>query len=208
MIAFDRKAFFDAVRPLFGGRLTQAQVDSLSIAIDAGLGVIHQTGPVISEPPWVTIARRDIGLQEIPGKQHASRIIQMLKLLKYSISDDETPWCATAMAAWMTEAGLTPPPYGYRAKSWADWGVECRPQVGAIGVKSRVGGGHVFLIVGETPDKRCFKALGANQRNAVNIMDVLKSDVSAGDIRWPPGVPLLNLPLPVMSTGTLSKDEA
>lgn len=39
MTALNHKAFFDAARQLFGGTLTQAQVDGLNAALAAGLGV-------------------------------------------------------------------------------------------------------------------------------------------------------------------------
>lgn len=201
MTAFDHAAFFDVARSrAFGGRLSQAQVDALSAALDAGFGHTH------AEPPWLLEARKDIGLAEIPGRHHAPRILKMLALLRYPFSDDETPWCGTAMAAWMTQAGITPPAQAYRALNWASWGFRCGPQVGALGVKRRPSGNHVFLIVGETADKRFYKALGANQSNAVNIMDIAKSDVFA--IRWPAGVALANLPLPTMARGTISRNEA
>lgn len=206
MSAFNRKAFFDAARPMFGGRLSQAQVDALGMALDAGLGVVHHN-PTGAEPAWLGEGRKDLGVQEIPGKAHAPRILKMLAALKYPFSDDETPWCGTAMAAWMKQAGIDPPPAGYRALNWAGWGVECPAQVGAIGIKARPGGNHVFIIVGETADKRCFKALGANQRNAVTIMDVPKSEVSPRNIRWPAGVAQPNIPLPVMAAGTISRNE-
>lgn len=206
MTEFAHKAFFEAVRPLFGGTLTQAQVDALNAALNIGFGAVLVAPN--GEPAWLIEARKDLGLQEIPGKAHAPRILRMLVMLKYPFSDDETPWCATAMAAWMKQACIEPPASGYRALNWASWGIECPAQVGAIGVKARQGGNHVFTIVGETADKRCFKALGANQRNAVNIMDVLKAEVSPRNIRWPAGVPQPLIKLPVLPGGILSSDEA
>src|SRR5690606_13431972 len=103
-------------------------------------------------------------------------------------NDDETPWCGGFIAWCLNEAGLPYPKNFPAAASFRDYGTECLPQLGAIGVKSRKGGNHVFIIVGETADKRYFKALGGNQSDAVNIMDILKSDVTA--VRWPPSVPL------------------
>lgn len=207
MTGFNHALFFDHVRPLFGGKLSQAQVDALNAALDAGFGTVSASALVPGiEPRWLIEARKDIGLREIPGKQHAPRILKMLVMLKYPFVDDETPWCGTAMAAWMKQAGIEPPPQGYRALNWANWGVRCPAQIGAIGVKRRQGGNHVFQIVGETPDRRFFKALGANQSNMVNIMDIAKSDVF--EIRWPDGIPPMNLPLPKMAAGTISTNEA
>ncbi|MBP8235897.1 MAG: TIGR02594 family protein [Rhizorhabdus sp.] len=201
MIQFDRKAFFDAARANpFGGRFTQAQVDALEMAINAGLGLLAR------EPLHVTKARADIGLEEIPGPRHAARILQMLKLCGYPFTDDETAWCGTAMAAWMIEAGIVPPAQGYRAANWRDWGVECAPQLGAIGVKTRKGGNHVFQIVGITADGKRYKALGGNQSNMVSITDVLVDETDS--VRWPPNLLQTNIALPVMAAGTIRGSEA
>ncbi|MCP3730447.1 TIGR02594 family protein [Sphingomonas sp. MG17] len=177
-------------------------------ALEVGFGTALPTSASAhpSDPPWLVEARKDIGLKETPGKAHTPRILQMLAFVSYPFSDDETPWCGTAMAAWMKQAGIVPPKQGFRAASWTDWGVACAAQLGAIGVKKRPGGNHVFQIVGETADKRFFKALGANQKDMVNIMDVAKADVDA--IRWPAGIPERNIPLPGMPKGVISKDEA
>src|SRR6185503_8062738 len=142
---FDSAGFFGAVRPFFGGRLTQAQVDILNVAVDHCLALQMNNAAVPSGahpggPPWMQEAMRDLGMAEIPGVKTAPRIQKMLNLLSYPFSDDETPWCGTAMAAWVKQSGLTPPAQGYRAASWMTWGVACEPQVGAIGVKQRVGG--------------------------------------------------------------------
>lgn len=204
-MAFNHAAFFAACRPLFGGKLTQAQVDGLNNALRFGFGTAPAGSPD-EDPPWLRKARADIGLKEIPGIRTAPRILQMLSLLRYPFKDDETPWCGTAMAAWMKEAGVEPPAQGFRALNWTTWGIPCPAQVGAVAVKKRDGGGHVFLIVGETADKRFYKGLGANQSNAVNIMDMAKSEIVA--VRWPALVPQHNVPLPTMAPGTVSRNEA
>ncbi|ARS27605.1 TIGR02594 family protein [Sphingomonas sp. KC8] len=207
MAVFNHQAFFDAARSrVFGGKLSQAQVDGLNAALNVGFGISSVGRAPASAVPWLVEANKDMGLAEIPGVKHAPRILKMLVMLRYPFSDDETPWCGTAMAAWMKQAAIEPPAAGYRALNWASWGVACSPQVGAIGVKKRPEGNHVFLIVGETADKRYFKALGANQSNAVNIQDVLKEQAFA--IRWPAGVPVAGIPLPVMPAGKISKAEA
>lgn len=208
---FNHAEFYTAVRPFFGGRLTQAQVDILSPAIDRCLavGINHSdavTGAQPSGPSWLIEAMADLGLAEVPGARTAPRIQRMLSLLSYPFSDDETPWCGTAMAAWVKQSGLVPPAAGYRAANWMPWGVSCLPQVGAVGVKQRTGGNHVFMIVGITADRSRYKALGANQGNRVCVIDILVSDTKA--LRWPTGVPQTSIPLPVMPAGTLSSLEA
>lgn len=206
MAAFDHKAFFDAVRPFFGGRLVQRQVDIFNKAIDESLAIAPLPGGLSPEPVWLAEGRGWIGVAEIPGPQNNSKIVEMRRKLGSWMLNDDDPWCGDFVAHCMQVAGQQFPKTWYRAKDWEDWGEKCPAQVGAVGVKSRVGGGHVFLIVGETPDKRFYKALGGNQGNRVSVMDILKAETYA--VRWPVGVPQPLLPLPVMAPGTISKNEA
>ena len=156
-----------------------------------------------AEPAWVTRARSLIGEREIPGARHNSRIVAWFKRWAFN---DETPWCGAFVHHCLESAGIAGPKVFVRAKDWGVWGVPCNPQIGAIGVKSRAGGGHVFIIVGETPDGRYLKALGGNQGNAVSIIDIAKADVIA--IRWPAGVPIARLGLPVLARGQSGVSEA
>ena len=89
----------------------------------------------MSEPRWVTLARQDLGLAEIPGKQTATRITKWLVGMRAWWHDDETPWCGVAMDAWMRAADIAPPPAAYRARSWLNWGFPVtEPVVGAVAV--------------------------------------------------------------------------
>lgn len=54
----------------------------------------------MSEPKWLTEARRYIGEREIKGPQHNPLIVQMWKDIKRGgIKDDETPWCAAFVSS-------------------------------------------------------------------------------------------------------------
>jgi uncharacterized protein (TIGR02594 family) len=157
------------------------------------------------EPAWVTAARLSIGQREIKGAKHNPWIVRMWRKAPW-FKDDETPWCGGALFDWMDQAGIAAPKEYPRAAAWADWGVPCKPQLGAVGVKRRTGGNHVFLIVGETADRIFFKALGGNQSDGVCIIDIRKSDTFA--IRWPAGVPQALLPLPILPAGPIGASEA
>ncbi len=161
----------------------------------------------LGAPPWTIAARKLIGLKEVPGPRHNPTILAFWSKLGASwLKTDEDPWCGGFMAWSMAEAGVPYPKLYPRAADWKTWGVACRPQLGAVGVKSRVGGNHVFQIVGVTADGTRFKALGGNQANGVNIIDIKVADVDA--IRWPPGVPQRNVTLPVMPAGVIGASEA
>jgi uncharacterized protein (TIGR02594 family) len=173
----------------------------------AGIGAAPHSPA--AEPAWVAEGRRLLGTREIPGPKHNGWIAAgWARLGAGWFNDDETPWCGFFVAHCMDAAGL-PYPKGGRfasAAAWADYGHASRPQLGAIAVKKRKGGNHVFFIVGETGDRRFFKALGGNQGNMVSIVDIPKAEVFA--IRWPDGVREMNLPLPLMPRGTMAGSEA
>lgn len=163
-----------------------------------------------AEPAWIVAARSKIGEREIPGSKDNPWIVGFWQRLGAKwFNDDETPWCGGFVAWCLNEAGLSYPKEFPRASSFKTYGTACPAQLGAIGVKARVGGNHVFFIVGQTPDGLYYKALGGNQGNMVSIMDIRKTDVDA--IRWPAGAPLVprgQMVLPTLQRGTVSRNEA
>lgn len=210
MAEFNHGKFMDALRAR-RGKVPADLYQDIMAALEAGLGRGSAAQGALptaigGEPAWLNEARRHIGMKEIPGARHNPTIMGWIKSLKYWFTDDETAWCGTFVSWCMMAAGLTPPKDGYRAKSFSTWGVPCKPQVGAVGVKSRKGGGHVFLIVGITADGAYYLCLGGNQDNQVNISPIAVSAVT--DIRWPAGVPENRIKLPVMRKGVIAKSEA
>lgn len=201
-----------ALRPIApDGKLMAAEVpliNSLGQLWDDRRKVI--TDPAVApamDPPWVAQARTKIGEREIPGSKNNPWIVSNWQRLGARwFNDDETPWCGNFMAWALDAAGLPYPKEFPRAASFSTYGTACAAQLGAIGVKSRVGGNHVFIIVGQTPDKMYYKALGGNQSDMVCIIDIKKVDVDA--IRWPQGVPVPASPyLPILPAGKVSTKE-
>lgn len=159
-----------------------------------------------SEPTYLTIARRDIGVREIKGPKHHTRITQMLARLGAWWRDDETPWCGVALAAWMQEAGYPIPKHYYRALAWADYGVSCRgPRQGAIAVLTRKGGGHVGLVTGVTPNGLHVRLLGGNQNDAVNEAWFTRERITVYRL---PAAGMKAGPTMIAPLGSLSKSEA
>ena len=150
----------------------------------------------MTEPAWLTAARTQIGVREIPGPKHSPGVMGMVARaagwLGIRVVDDETPWCGTFVASCMAAAGFKPPrgAIGVRASWWGKWGDPVstdatRPPLGAIAVFTRNGGGHVGFVtaVYENGD---LDILGGNQGNAVNIRRFPRSRLTA--FRWPTGV--------------------
>jgi uncharacterized protein (TIGR02594 family) len=140
-----------------------------------------------TEPKWLTIARKDIGLKEGPGMKNNPRVIQMFKEAGHpEISSDGVAWCAAATGAWLKEAGFKPSG-SLLALSYAKWGQPLAgPVVGAIACRTRTGGGHVGFVVSTAPG--VVNLLAGNQSDAVNIAAHPRNAFVA--FRWPPGAPL------------------
>lgn len=156
----------------------------------------------LTEPMWLQRARCDLGLRELPGAPTAPRIAGWLQQLGAWWRDDETPWCGTAVAAWMTACGIAPPSTWYRARAWSDWGSRLvNPVTGCVVVFERVGGGHVGLVVGQDQRGRLL-VLGGNQGDAVCIAPFDRSRVLA--YRWPAGMPYSTTGLPVIASAAAS----
>lgn len=161
------------------------------------------------DPKWLSIARGDLGLVELHGAPTTPKIAGWLQDLGAWWRDDETPWCGTAVAAWLKQAGGSVPKHWYRAKGWLDWGRPLvSPVVGCVVVFERAGGGHVGLVVGRD-DGSNLMVLGGNQGNRVSIMPFEQTRVLG--YRWPTDLDeppfLAALPQIVADTG-VSTNEA
>lgn len=158
----------------------------------------------MSEPIWVTEARRYIGEREIKGPEHNPLILQLWKDIKRGgIKDDETPWCAAFTGAVLERCGIKSTRFE-SAGSYLGWGEQqLQPALGSIAVLKREGGGHVGFVVGQNKEGDLL-ILGGNQADAVNIRAFARSRVSG--YRWPAGVSDGPQPLPLL-TGEMSTSE-
>jgi len=151
-------------------------------------------------PAWLDEAFKHVGQGEIPGKKHNPVILRWLTSLGAWWSEDETPWCGTFAAHCLKTAGLVPPKHWYCAKAYADHGSPCSRDpipFGAICVKSRKGGGHVFFAVAQSRDGETIYGLGGNQGNRVSIVPFKLAEIDA--VRWPVS-DAIRLALPVASS--------
>lgn len=118
------------------------------------------------EPPWLVLARAQLGVTEIPGKDTAPQIRRWLIAARAWWQDDEQPWCGTFIAGMLKETGYAPPANAFRAKAYLDptWGLLLTtPVLGCVLVFERKGGGHVTFAVGH--DRLGYLlGLGGNQR--------------------------------------------
>ena len=207
------KEIFAAIRLRKKAPLTQGEVDTINAIMYPKRPAAPATGAVIApvgDPAWIQNARSKLGRAEIVGPSHNGWIAKGWARLGVKwFNDDETPWCGYFIADCLNDAQLAYPKNFPSAASFKTYGTACPAQLGAIGVKARKGGNHVFFIVGQTADGVYFKALGGNQGNRVSIIDIRKDQVDF--IRWPEGVPVPARPsqkLPIMAPGTIGASEA
>lgn len=125
--------------------------------------------------PWMPTALGEIGVAELRGLHNANpRILEYFKASGYWGKDDSgarNAWCGSFVAWVMQKNNIAPVRHAYRAKAWIDFGRKLEaPVYGAIGIKSRKGGGHVAFIVGQSADGASYYMLGGNQQDKVQIL--------------------------------------
>jgi uncharacterized protein (TIGR02594 family) len=151
---------------------------------------------------WLDIAKKHIGLKEIPGSKDNALIVKWLIELNAWWRDDLTPWCGTFAAACLKEAGISPPKAFYRAKAYLEWGSKVEvPSVGCVVIFDRKGGGHVGFVIGKDEKNRLL-VLGGNQSDSVNIAPFDMSRVAG--YRWPSEIQYQRIDLPVIKTSARS----
>ena len=160
---------------------------------------------MMSDPQWLAIARPLVGLEEIPGPQHAPEILGMWRAIKRSgIQSDEVPWCAAFVGACLERAGIRSSRFE-SAASYLTWGVRLSDPVhGCVVVFSRDGGGHVGFVVGQDEQGRLL-VLGGNQGDRVSVKAFDRARVTG--YRWPVDVPIITAPL-LIGTAETSRSEA
>lgn len=169
----------------------------------------------MSDPPWLAIGRKDIGLREVPGVETLPAMRRWLIQAKAWWDDDETPWCGTWVNHCVVDAGFTGPPQAYKARAWLEWGTQLSsPVLGCLAVfdggPRRPGGGHVGIVVGRDAalNGGNLMILAGNQRDMVCILPFSRARVLPGGYRWAPAYPLGGHILPLVgSDGRVSTFE-
>ena len=173
----------------------------------------------MTEPKWLTVARKKLGTREAPGRANNPTILGWakrlgLKILGITYNADSVPWCGLFVASVLDEAGVdllsegrNRMKIGVRASAWGTWGARLRPErlaPGAILVFTRQGGGHVGFYVGE--DDTAYHVLGGNQSDNVTITRIAKTRLTGA--RWPVGYPVNGSRVYLSRNGSLSRNEA
>lgn len=174
--------------------------------------------PVTLGHPWMTMAEGMVGIAEIKGPRHESRIVAMWDAIHCSwFRDDETPWCAGFVGSVLENSGIRST-RSAAARSYEKWGDEIKRSAlgwaatpipyGAIVVLSRAGAGagsgHVGFFRGKSGSG--FALLGGNQNDAVRVSSYRWSRIVA--VRWPTGYALpsqpFRYPAPILAAASTS----
>lgn len=149
----------------------QRRTDAMERALDAQ-GLLAAAPPAApGDTSWLTVARGELGTNEIRGGQHSARVLEYHATTSLRARDDETAWCSSFVNWTMEQAG-------YRgtdsaaARSWSTWGeaVDCTTaavQPGDVIVFPRGSNpalGHVGIVSAVHADGSV-TVLGGNQSN-------------------------------------------
>lgn len=122
---------------------------------------------------WMKTALNEMGESEVSGSKANPRILAYFKASKFWGTDDsggQNAWCGSFVSWVMKQNNVEPVKNAFRAKEWASFGKKIdKPLYGAIGIKTRRGGGHVAFVVGQSADGNSLFMLGGNQNNTVNV---------------------------------------
>lgn len=123
---------------------------------------------VIIDTPWMDIANKEIGIQEIEGHKHNHRIIEYHSVTTLKATEDEVPWCASFVSWCLEKANIISTKDAW-ARSYLNWGVKIdKPIYGCICVFSRGStSGHVAFYISENENQ--ITVLGGNQSDKVCI---------------------------------------
>jgi uncharacterized protein (TIGR02594 family) len=129
--------------------------------------------PSFGEPKWLKLARKEIGVKEVPGPGNNPVILKYYADAGHpEIDSDDVHWCAALTGACLERSGV-PSSKSLMARSYMQWGKPVsKPFPGCIAVFSRgdprSASGHVGFYVGE--NEKGILVLGGNQSDAVSIV--------------------------------------
>jgi len=141
--------------------------------------------------PWMEVARKEIGQDEIAGIGDNPRILTYHASTALRASTDETPWCSSFVNWCLKEVGILGT-NSAAATSWVHWGKASAPVGGAITIICSIdvvsrsfspSRGHVGFLVEDSCSH--YNLLGGNQRNSVKKSMYPKSSWGLLGHRWP-----------------------
>ena len=141
------------------------------------------------QPPWLALAKREIGVREYPDETHNPRIVAYHATTALRATADEVPWCSAFVNWCLRRAGLRGTDSA-AARSWLAWGRPLeRPRTGCVVVLRRgknPAQGHVAFFIAHCG--ALLDLLGGNQENRAKVRayrtDSVLSYRRPGSVQW------------------------
>jgi uncharacterized protein (TIGR02594 family) len=155
-------------------------------AVSAHLGIGRRAvvGSGATDAPWLDMARKELGVEEVPGSGNNPAILGYYRDAGHpEVGSDEVPSCAAFVGAMLSRSGYRPSG-SLMARSYLEWGARLdKPRLGCVVVLKRGAppAGHVGFAVewnGAT-----VKILGGNQSDAVSVATFSRASIIG--YRWP-----------------------
>ncbi|RWP69446.1 MAG: TIGR02594 family protein [Mesorhizobium sp.] len=87
----------------------------------------------MSDPAWLSTAKKYLGQREVHGPQHNPHVLQWWKNMGAPFKDDETPWCGAFVGGVLVETGIKPVAGDASAQAWLKLPVKIpNPAVGCV----------------------------------------------------------------------------
>jgi uncharacterized protein (TIGR02594 family) len=150
--------------------------------------------PADRSAPWMDVARAEMGVREIAGSRHNSRIVEYHAATTLRATSDEVPWCASFVNWVLRESGKRGT-NSAAAASFLDWGTTlASPRAGAVvvirhttsgnrGSTGSSSGNHVGFFLSASPSH--ISILGGNQSDQVKVSNFNLSSFAVRGYRWP-----------------------
>lgn len=149
-------------------------------------GTVDTTFPSVpngeKDPPWVVVARGELGQHEVAGPKNNPRILEYHKATELGADMDSVAWCSS-FVSWCLERAQYRSTKNAWAQSYTKFGKDAGgPKYGCIVVfKWSENSGHVGFCVGIQNNK--VLVLGGNQSDSVSISPYAMDKVVG--FRWP-----------------------
>jgi uncharacterized protein (TIGR02594 family) len=168
---------------------TQGRPPSFFDDADAETPVTGTT-PTPVDPPWLAIARGELGTRELVNGKANPKIAEYFQATGFKGGDAQDAWCSAFVNACMKRAGIRGT-NSASAQSWLRWGIQLdEPRLGCVCVFSRPpnpGNGHVAFFISR--EKNWIHVLSGNQNNMVCVKPYAADRLFDSGMRWPEGVP-------------------
>jgi uncharacterized protein (TIGR02594 family) len=143
---------------------------------------------------WMALAKKEIGVTEVPGTANNPRILWYHSFCTLKASYDSVAWCAAFVNAMLITGGIK----GTRsaaALDFARWGIELKYAVyGCLAIWDWGNGhGHVGFVIDANDDG--LHILGGNQHDAKTDTDkvcikMFPWSLAPSYFKWPTEIPL------------------